>query len=439
MNTINIGMYKQQGILKYPIWHPYSNINRDSSTMIRVKKGEGSYVFDDNNNRYLDATSGLWNMSLGYSNRNIEEAITKQTSELPYCSLFEYSNDTVIRAANMILQECNGNMEKIMFSCSGSESIELALKLSRKYWNLQGRDNKRKVISIKDSYHGTYYGSMGVSGSEVRSFSEFGSMTDTLFLDYTTEDENFIESQYFEIEKFIEKNSESIACIVLECILASEGVKILHPDYINWIYKVCKRNNILIIVDEIALGFYRTGTAFYYHQIGFSPDLICMSKGINAGYLPLGAVAISYDICETYSNYNDYIAHGSTQGGNPISCAACVSAIEEYRKNIISDNVNKMGKYILCGLRNSIGEHSNVADIRGKGLLIAIDLVEDKILKKPLSIHSISIVQSCCRENGLLVYVSNNGLTLLPTLNISKKEADLLISILRKTMDDIYF
>lgn len=439
MNTINIGMYKQQGIAKYPIWHPYSNINQNSSTMIKMKKGEGSFIFDENNKRYLDATSGLWNMSLGYSNRNIKMAIKEQLDSLPYCSLFEYSNDTVIKAANMILQECNCDMEKIFFTCSGSESIELALKLARKYWNLLGKEKKRRVISIKESYHGTYYGSMGVSGSEIQCFSEFGSTSDTLFLDYALEGDGFDECKYLDIEQYIVRNCDEIACVVLESILASEGVKILHSDYLEWIYRVCKKNNILIIVDEIALGFYRTGTAFYYQQTGIIPDLICMSKGINAGYLPLGAVAISHEICETYSDSNNYLAHGSTQGGNVTACAACVAAIEEYRKKNVECHVKKMGTYILCELRKKIDEHPNVADIRGKGLLIGIDLVEDKISKKPLSIHFVKNVQTCCRENGLLVYTSKKGLTLLPTLSILKKEANLLIEKLSQTMEDIYF
>lgn len=439
MNTINLRVFGPQILAGYPVWHPYANINKESNSMIKVSRGEGCYLFDENNKKYLDATSGLWNMSLGYSNVHIIEKIKEQLDQLPYCSLFEHTNNRVIESANLILQECSCDMEKVFFTCSGSESIELALKLARKYWNLVGFPEKRSVISIKDSYHGTYYGSMGVSGSEVPYYSEFGNDANTVYLNFVQENGKFDKNNFIDIEQYIQKNHNKIACFVLESILASEGVQILNHDYLQWVEGLCRKYNILIIVDEVALGFYRTGTAFYFQQCGIRPDFICMSKGINSGYLPLGAVAVGHTVCETYSRFNNFIAHGSTQGGNVTACVSCIAAIEEYRTKNIEKHVNQMGEYLLEQLIHRIGGHQNVGDIRGKGLLLAIDLVNNKVLKEPLTLNQIESVQRKCQRKGLLVYVSKLGLTLLPMLIISKEEADKLVSILGMTMDETIF
>lgn len=439
MNTINLRLFKDQKLSNYSIWHPYANICKCNDVQIELVRGKGIYVYDSNNKEYIDAASGLWNVSLGYDNEHIINSIKTQLDRLPYCSLFDYTNKTAITAANMILSEVGENMQKIFYTCSGSESIELALKLARKYWRLLGYYEKQGVLSIKESYHGTYYGSMGVSGCEEDYYYEFGNENETIFLRYIDENESFSEDTVQDIKEIIDKNHDKIACIVIEPILASEGVKVINPLYLQWLESFCRKKDILIIIDEIALGFYRTGTNFYYKQIKLSPDFLCISKGINSGYLPIGAVAISKKIYKVYYELNDFIAHGSTQGGNLISCAACIASIEEYKTRNIEENVNDISIYLKKRITECLFDHPNFNGVRGKGLMLSIDLVNNRYQKKFLSLREIGLIKSLFLENGLIVYSSRLGITLLPMLIINRFEAEKIVFIIENVMKKSVF
>ena len=450
MNTINLRTISEivDNKLGYPLWHPYSDINKQYGQMLNLVKGMGTYLFDVDNKMYLDATSGLWNISLGYGNKNIIDAIKTQLEQLPFCSLFENTSPVLIMAANKILNLLNGEMEKILFTCSGSESIDLSIKVMRKYWHLQEKPNKNIIISFKNSYHGTYYGSISVSGIEQDNLKGYGpTLANFVFHEYATcknckygLDCNECNMQCItSIQSYLELNSDKIAGILIEPILASNGVTLFPDGYLARISDLCKKHNVLLAVDEVALGFYRTGSVFYYQYAKMNPDIICMGKGINSGYLPLGAVAFNFKIYSAFSNSNEQIIHGSTQAGNLLSCAACITTIDQYLSTNISHNVLETGSYIKEQLTSRLSFHRNIGDIRGVGLLIGIDLVKYKNSCEYLPGEKIFYIQEYLKYHGLIIYRSDTGLMLLPMLIIDKSEADIIINKIVEAFHIILF
>jgi len=442
MNTLNLRtLMENNKEINYPIWHPFSGSTKNFFNQLVLNRGKGIYVYDNNGKEYIDACSGLWNVSLGYSNEKITDYIIKQLGLISYCSLFEHTNSMVVFAANKILGLLPDCFSKIQFTCSGSESIDLAIKVMREYWKLRGKISKNLIICFKKSYHGTYYGSMSVSGITRDETDRYAPFLENIVLQEVP-DESMEQEEYeiysVRLEKYIEENHQNIAGIIVEPILASAGVEIMPIEYLNRIYKCCKKFDVLITLDEVALGFYRTGKSFYFYNTDIIPDILCMAKGINSGYLPLGAVAFHKNIVDIYTKSNVILAHGSTQGGNVLACAATVGAIEEYERLNISENVIKEGKYLKSQLTEKLKYHKNISEIRGIGLLISIDLTDNK-KQIPVSQIKLDYIQKLLAREGLLLYRSLTGLTLLPMLNITRAEIDKLLNILEKFFRNYMF
>lgn len=443
MNNLNLRPLMMNNEAKeYPLWHPFSGQDRNYFNQLSFEKGEGIYLIDADGRKYIDGCSGLWNMSLGYKNEKIENYVKKQLDKLPYCSLFEHTNSTALLAANKILELLPQSISKLFFTCSGSESIELAIKVMREYWYLKNKKEKNIIIGFNNSYHGSYYGSMGISGILREETKGYNPMLPQMVFydaptDTKTEEEN---ARAFEcLEQFITEKHEHIAGIVMEPILASGGVKIIPMDYISKIGYMCKKYDIIITTDEVALGFYRTGKAFYFYNFTIEPDIVCMAKGINAGYLPLGAVAFSRKITDAYRDCRAPLVHGSTQGGNLLACAASIAALEEYKRLKAGENALAIGSFIKKGLQESLAEHKNVRGIRGEGLIIAIDMVKDRASCRYLEQKQYALLQQMLAKEGLLIYRSRIGLTLLPMLNTTVEEAGKIVEIISSVVRSFVF
>ncbi|GKX32159.1 adenosylmethionine--8-amino-7-oxononanoate transaminase [Vallitalea longa] len=443
MNNLNLRkIMEEKEINTYNIWHPFSNLQKNYFNQLVINEGEGIYVYDNNKKCYIDACSGLWNMSLGYNNTRINNYIKKQLDKLPFCSLFEHTNSTVVLAANKILDLLPRYMNKLMFTCSGSESNDLAIKCIREYWHILGQPNKNTIISFNKSYHGTYYGSMSISGITQRENKGYNPLLSQIVMkevpsDLYSNEDNKVYMQ--KLVSYIEEYHHQIAGIIIEPILTSSGMEIVPCEYINEINELCQKYNILVATDEVALGFYRTGKAFYFYNTQLKPDLVCMAKGINAGYLPLGAVAFSDKVIEVYKNNKSFLSHGSTQAGNLLACSAVIGALEEYKEQNIQRNVENVSTYLLKQLKEKLVYHSNVKSVRGVGLLISIDLVNASDHDKTLEEVRIAHIQNVLAEEGLLVYRSMIGLLLFPILTITIEEADKITKIIENVFHNYIF
>lgn len=444
MNTINLRLVNTENTnYNYPICHPYSTMDRNCFNLLNISEGNGIYLYDVHGKEYIDASSGLWNISLGYGNQLIINQINIQLNKLPFCSFFDYTNETAVIAAKKILSLLPDYMNKVIFTCSGSESIDLSVKLMRKYWNIKNKLNKNIIISLKDSYHGTYYASLSVSGLEQDVIRGFEPLLPNIYFTSAgicsrCEGECNLQCMY-EIENYIKLHKENIAGIIIEPILASKGVELLSSKYIDYVYNLCRDYDILLTIDEVATGFFRTGKSFYFMNFNIKPDIVCMAKGINSGYLPLGAVSIRKEIVKLFCDSNEMLIHGSTQGGNLLACAASIAAIDQYNDLDICKNVNLMGKYIVKELNKSLAYHKNVKEIRGVGLLIEIELVQYKGSNENLSPSQIMVFHKLLENKGLITYYSDLGITLLPMLHITIEEINKLLFILFEVFQHTIF
>lgn len=428
--------------MEYPLWHPYSNINKGYGESINMAEGEGCYLYDINGKKYMDASSGLWNVSLGYSNKKILESVKSQLDKLPYCSLFEHTNQTAVAAAQKILKISGEHYKKVFFTCSGSESVELSVKLMRKYWRLRNRKGKSTILTLKNSYHGTYYASLSASNLEEIFLKDYEPMVPDFYsvqagicseCDTEKCDMRCMDG----IESLIRNNYESIAGIIIEPILASYGVTIVDNRFLSALSKLCTMYEVLVTVDEIATGFYRTGPAFYHQMMPVEPDLFCISKGINSGYLPMGAVVINESIISVFSKSGDIIVHGSTQNGNLLSCAASIAAIDQYTELNIRKNVEELGSYLKNQLIVKLSGHENIKDIRGIGFMLEIELTKGQEKNQTMSVSIIQEIQTLLRYKGLIVYCSDSGLTLLPMLIIDKNQADFIVQTILEVFSNL--
>lgn len=428
MNTLNLRLLN--GVhYEYPLWHPYSNANSGYQDHLNIISGKGVYLYDIHNHKYLDASSGLWNVSLGYSNAKIKQSIMEQLENLPYCSLFEHTNQTAILAANKVLSVADSYFRKVMFTCSGSESIELSVKFMRKYWKSQGFDKKNKILTLENSYHGTYYASLTASDIESEFISEYEPLVPGFYaIKPSVEADVHTKKSSLDIlketEVFIQKHRNEIAGILIEPILASNGVSILKKDYIEGLCRICQKYEILVTIDEIATGFYRTGKIFYYKNFDIKPDFVCISKGMNSGYLPMGGLLISEKIVNVFQSTGENIIHGSTQNGNLLSCASVIATIDQYEEMNISQNVNEMSKYFMDRLTSEIMDHENVASVHGEGFMVEIEMMN---VKQHLPVSDIIKIQRQLQQEHVIVYRSETGLTILPMLIVKKDDLDFLV------------
>lgn len=446
MNDFNIQDYRKHNLF-FPIWYPFSYTYENILHRLYIEYGEGIYLYDDLNKRYIDAVSGLWNVSLGYKNRIIDEAVIKQINRLSYCSSFRYANSTSMECADALLEFTDHDFEKVIFACSGSETIEAAIKLMRQYWVIQNNSKKKIIVSFSDSYHGTYMGSISVSGMERNSIIDISPTLPQIdFIDSVSPitqgnqlsqacDNNGCDECLKQIKDYFENNHEEIAGFIVEPILASKGVIIPCKEFLKKLILLCHSYEILVAFDEVVTGFYRTGTSFYYKKLDFVPDLLCLSKGINSGYLPAGAVLVGRKIENAYHKNYTILEHGSTQAGNLIVCASITAAVNEYQKLNDAENLIEKSMKFYHILYEKIHKLNCILELRSEGFMFSIDFfikVQNTNQKKLI------FIQKALEKEGLLVNISETGIVLMPMLITKVEEWEMITDILSNIISKIH-
>ncbi len=346
----------------YPYVHPLNPIS-NGSDLLQIVRGEGIRLEDAHGKKYIDGISGLWNVSLGYGNPKISEAIIHQLDQIPYVNPIQHSNPTTVKFAELLIDAAPDNIVNVVYTCSGSEATELAIKIARNYNQHKGKPHKNKIASLDLSYHGSYYGSMSMSGVDREVIEEYGpNLPGMLFLPTPVHRKSFIEERgriEQELTSIFDREGENIAAVVIETVLGSGGSIPLPPEYVYMLRDYCKKHQILLVVDEVATGFGRTGKMFGFEHFQIEPDIICLSKGINNGYLPLGATLISNEIFVTFQRHHAVIEHLSTQNGNPLACAAGIVSLQEINNEKLLDHVTNMGEYLCTEIHDMLHKHKN--------------------------------------------------------------------------------
>jgi taurine-pyruvate aminotransferase len=433
------------------VWHSMKPYN-PAATMV-VTKAKGSWITDSDGERYLDAMAGLWCVNVGYGRTELAEAAYEQLKELAYFPLTQ-SHTKAIELAEKI-NEMLGDDYVIFFSNSGSEANETAFKIARQYHQQKGEHHRFKIIARYRGYHGSSMGALAATGQAERKYKYEPLAPGFIHVIppdcYRDEDEHITNPHELKSVKEVDRvmtweQSDTIAAMIMEPIITGGGILVPNDHYMKGVKEVCEKHGALLIVDEVICGFGRIGKPFGFMNYGVKPDIITMAKGITSAYLPLSATAVRRDIYESFNGSDQYefFRHINTFGGNPAACALALKNIEIMEKENLFQRSRELGESALNELKNRLKNHPYVGNVRGKGLLIGIELVKDKKTKEPLEIEKVNQVIATCKQNkviigknGMTVAGFNNVLTISPPLNIEHADLKYLIETIVKSVEQI--
>lgn len=421
--------------------HPFSAIpsNLDESGVTTFIEGKGTRLKDNLGKQYLDVCSGLWNTNVGLGHPKIIEAIYAQSTLLSYSPLFaERSNLPAQQLAAELLDIAPENLNWVIFTGSGSESTDVAIRLALIYQKLRKYDQRKCIAHLDKSYHGTFGSSASVSGlMPLRDWYQAGAMAIALPTPQTDGSREIEQNQEVDacINAFYDVAvSGRLAAFIFEPILGSAGVIIPPKYYFDRIQLICKEFDILLIVDEVATGFGRTGKWFASEHFDIRPDIMLLAKGINSGYLPLGAVMLDTRIGETFSKNGIPLMHGSTYNGHPVCCASASANIDILRREDLVERSRLMGIRFRLSLER-LKNLPSVREIRGLGMMNAIEF-EQIDGSSATSVQMFQLMKKFQLE-GLLIYPALSTLTLCPALNIDEADLDVIVNVLEFVLREV--
>ncbi len=369
---------------------------------ILLDKGEGVYLYDIYGKQYLDFGAGIAVYALGYGNKEYNDALKEQIDKLIHTSNYYY-NIPAIQASKKFLKATG--MDRVFFTNSGTEAVEGAIKLARKYYFKKHGKCDSEIISMEQSFHGRSLGALSVTGNKK----------------YREPFEPLLNGAVFanlnDYDSVIQKVNEKTCAIILEVIQGEGGIYEANPDFLHQIRNLCDEKDILLILDEIQCGMGRTGTMFSYESYNIKPDIVTSAKALGCG-VPVGAFAATNKVSSAFELGD----HGSTYGGNPFACTAIDKVFDLFEKENILNNVNEVAPYLVMKLNELVEKYDFIIERRGKGLIQGLEF---NLPVKPII--------SRAMESGLILYgAGNNTIRFLPPLIITKENIDTMISILEK-------
>jgi len=432
------------------LWHAMKKYNPDA-TMIS-KSADGVWITDIEGNKYLDGQGGLWCVNVGYGRDELAEAAASQLKEMPYYPLM-HSHIPAIELSEK-LNEWLGGDYVIFYSNSGSEANETAFKIARQYYQQIGQPNRHKFLSRYRSYHGSTFATLAAGGQNQRAY-RYEPLTqgfihvappDCYRSPFEQENGRCCVEATNEIDRTIAwEISDTVAGVIMEPIISGGGVLVPHDSYMKRVKEICDKYGTLLIADEVIDGFGRTGKPFAFMHYDVQPDIITMAKGLTSGYMPLAATAVKREIYEAFTGKDEYdhFRHVNTFGGSPAACAVAIKNLEIMEEEELVDNAEQLGNWLLEELQE-LDNHPNVGDIRGKGLLAGIELVENKQTKEPLDENKAAQVVKDCKAQGIIIGKTsetalghNNILTMSPPLSITKDELRLVVHALKTAINKL--
>ncbi|TXR54895.1 aspartate aminotransferase family protein [Reinekea thalattae] len=429
-------------------FHPFSNYSELNAKGARmIERAQGIYIYDDAGREILDAMSGLWCTNMGYSCEPLINAATEQMKKLPYYNLFFQSTHPPAAELSTLLAEVTPEgLNHVFFTGSGSECNDTVIRMVRYYWNAKGKADKKTIISRRNAYHGSTIAGASLGGM-VPMHQQTGCIVPDIvhidqpntFGDCSAEErEKLGLERAQQLELAIKKLGEdNVAAFIAEPIQGAGGVIIPPDSYWPEIQRICDKYEILLIADEVICGFGRTGEWFASDTYNIKPDLLCMAKGITSGYLPLGGVMVADEVAEVLKATDSEFTHGFTYSGHPVACAVAIANIKEMQRQDIVTKVREEIAPYLAEKWAELAEHPLVGEARSKGMVAALELVQDKTTNQRYD-KSLEIGAKCrdyCIEAGLVMRAVGDTMIIAPPLIITKEEIDLLVSRAKKALD----
>jgi adenosylmethionine-8-amino-7-oxononanoate aminotransferase len=450
---------------KRHIWHPFTQHTEwESREPFVVESGDGVWIRDQNGRRVIDGVSSLWVNVWGHHRKELDQAIIRQLKKISHCTFLGLSHEPAILLARRLLEIAPRGLTRVFYSDNGSTAVEVALKMAYQYWQLQlissplegedggggdvsmktrtphpilppqgGKAYKSKFVSLKEGYHGDTLGSVSVGGVDM--FHE--RFRGLLFKGFQVKP-----GDSREIEKVLKNHHREIAAVVMEPLIqGASGMLVMPKGYLRHVARLCRKYNVLLIVDEVATGFGRTGTMFACEQEGVSPDLLCIAKSVTGGYLPLAATLTSEKIYRAFLGKFDefkHFFHGHTYTANPLACAVALANLELYRKEKLLHKIRQRTKELAAGLE-PLKAHPHVKEIRQVGLMAGIELIKDKkrgIPYEPGKRMGMAVCDAALQK-GVWLRPLGDVIVIMPPLAISAKELQIVIRAVTEAIREI--
>ncbi len=436
--------------LIHPLHHPV-----DAREPIIYVRGRGATVYDIGGHEYIDGLSGLWNVNVGHGRAELADAAAAQMKEIAYFSGYVgSSNVPAIMLADRLMEIAYDNMQAVFFTSGGAESNESAFKTARFYWKAMGKPAKVKVIARHNAYHGVTLQAMSATGMapywkmfepRVPGFVHVQTCYPYRFPG-ARPGETAGQAAAREIEEAIQREgADTVAAFIGEPIHGGGGVLYPTDDYWPRVREVCTRHNVLLIADEVITGFCRTGRWFALSHWSVKPDIVSFAKGVTSGYLPLGGIMVTKAIKDAMDSVKpeDRWMHAYTYSAHPTCCAVGVRNVEIMTRERLWERAAQMGDRLFAGLKQAFGDHPNAGDIRGgKGLLAAVELVEDRATKKNFAGDRklAARIQAEMMKRGVVTRTRPSGgahpangdqIFFAPPLVVTESEVDRLVSVAR--------
>jgi L-2,4-diaminobutyrate transaminase len=435
--------------------HPYTNFaDLAEHGPLVMKEGAGVKVRDEKGREYIDAMSGLWCCDVGYGRLEIAEAIAEQARKLAFFhSFFGMATEPTVRLADRLKQLTPWPIARVFFGVSGSDANDTQIKLVWLYNNLRGKPQKTKIISRQLGYHGITLGASSMTG--LPPVHAHMNLPLPGFIHLTTphyyrdaepgmSEADFVQHLVQELEQTIEREgADTIGAFIAEPVMGAGGVLVPPENYFPTMQKVLKEHDILFIADEVICGFGRLGKPWGSLALGIEPDLVTIAKGLTSGYAPLSASLISEKIWSVIANHETEIPqfnHGQTYSGHPICTAAAHANLDIMERESLFDRAADMGVYLQKRLRDEFGDHPHVGEVRGLGMIAAIEVVKDREsrstfapeLKMPIKIFRRLL------EKGIIARAAGvSGIAVCPPYVIERAEIDAVVGAIRETVDEV--
>ncbi len=439
-------------------FHPSTHLAefaRGNAPQRIVTGGEGVYITDADGNRLLDAFAGLYCVNVGYGRQKIADAIASQASQLAYYhSYVGHGTEASITLAKMIMDRAPEHMSKVYFGLSGSDSNETIVKLVWYYNNVLDRPNKKKIISRWRGYHGSGLMTGSLTGLELFHKKFDLPLSQVIHTEapyyYRREDDEMSELEFSahcaaELEKLIAaEGADTIAAFIGEPVLGTGGLVPPPDGYWQAIQEVLDRNDILLIADEVVTGFGRLGSMFGSDHYGMKPDFITIAKGLTSAYAPLSGSIVSDKVWQVLEDGTDKlgpIGHGWTYSAHPICAAAGVANLELIDELGLVKNASEVGAYLTQAMRDALGDHPNVGDIRGEGMICAVEFVEDRSSRKfhdPAGKIAPGIAGALVKRTVIARAMPQSDIVgFAPPLCLSREEADIIVNAMQDAVNEM--
>jgi adenosylmethionine-8-amino-7-oxononanoate aminotransferase len=406
------------------VWHPFTQMQDwQASEPLVIERGEGAWLTDTEGRRYLDGVASLWTNVHGHRRREIDDAVRAQLDRVAHSTLLGLANVPSIELAERLVALAPAGLTRVFYSDSGSTAVEVALKMAFQHFQQRGRTEKRRFLALTEAYHGDTLGAVSVGGIDL-----FHQIFHPLLFQVER-----VPPDPAALEAVLRDRGPELAAFVVEPLVqGAAGMRLQPPGFLRHAADLCRAHDVLLIADEVATGFGRTGTMFACEQAGVHPDLLCVAKGLTGGYLPLAATLASEAVFAaflgTHAQQRTFF-HGHTYTGNPLACAAALASLDVFARDRVLERLQPVIAHLGQALAAHVAPLPHVAEIRQLGMMVGVELQADPATRTPYPFEAAVGARVCqaIRRHGVILRPLGPVVVLMPPLCVTAAEIDFLV------------